>query len=141
MEKIFIGIDPDTDKNGVAIWYKQLKKLELSNLRFFELFSLLSELKTKYDICVIVDAGWLNKSNFHAIGTNKGINAKIGERVGANHETGKKIVEMCEYLCIQNALHKPTKTKAKAAEFAALTGFKGRTNQEVRDAGLLVFGR
>lgn len=141
MSKIWIGIDPDTDKNGVAIWYKDSKELVLKNLRFFELFSLLSELKTAFDIQVVVDAGWLNKSNFHAVFGNKNINAKIGERVGANHEVGKKIVEMCEFLNLPASLNKPTKTKSNAERFKAITGYVGRTNQETRDAGLLVFGR
>lgn len=141
MNKIWIGIDPDTDKNGVAIWYKDSKELVLKNLTFFELFSLLSELKTAFDIQVIVDAGWLNKSNFHAINGNKNINAKIGERVGANHETGKKIVEMCEFLSLAVSLNKPTRSKSNAERFKSVTGYVGRTNQETRDAGLLVFGR
>ena len=152
MSKIWIGIDPDTDKNGVAIWYKDSKELVLKNLSFFELFSLLSELKTAFDIQVIVDAGWLNKkTNFRQKFLNKktgqyeehsiGVKEKMAGHTFANHETGKKIVEMCEFLSLAVSLNKPTRSKSNAERFKAVTGYVGRTNQETRDAGLLVFGR
>jgi hypothetical protein len=140
MNKLYIGIDPDTSKNGVGFWYKESKKLELENLTFFELFDALKQLKIRYNITVIIDAGWLNKSNFHVVGTNKNVNGKIGERVGANHETGKKIAEMCDYLGVEYQLNRPTKSKVNKEVFDKITGYKGRTNQETRDAGLLVFG-
>jgi hypothetical protein len=139
MNKIYIGIDPDTSKNGVGFWYKESKKLELENLTFFELFDALKQLKIRYNITVIIDAGWLNKSNFHVVGTNKNVNGKIGERVGANHEVGKKIAEMCDYLGVAYQLHRPTKSKVNKEVFEQITGYKGRTNQETRDAGMLVY--
>lgn len=148
MKKIFIGIDPDTDKSGVAMFTENNlinEKFQLTNLSFFDLFDfflnwcdLAKRLETK--LLVIIDAGWLNKSNFHVTGTNKNVNGKIGERVGANHETGKKIVEMCQYLGIDYKLNKPIKSKVNSEYFANLTGYKGSTNQDQRDAGMLVFG-
>jgi hypothetical protein len=139
MNKLYIGIDPDTSKNGVGYWYKENKKLELENLTFFELFDALKQLKIRYNITVIIDAGWLNKSNFHVVGTNKNVNGKIGERVGANHEVGKKIAEMCDYLGVAYVLHRPRRSKVNKEVFEQITGYKGRTNQETRDAGMLVY--
>lgn len=141
MNKLFIGVDPDVNKNGVGFYYKDRKKLALENLTFFELFDAIKQLKVRYNITVIIDAGWLNKSNFHVIGTNKNVNGKIGERVGANHETGRKIAEMCDYLGVAYELHRPTRSKVNKEVFEQITGYKGRTNQETRDAGLLVFGK
>ena len=140
-EKMFIGIDPDTKKSGVAFFLKN-DRLELNNLTFFELYSTLVDFQTnfKFKIIVIIDAGWLNKSNFHVTGTNKKVNGKIGERVGANHEVGKKIAEMCEHLGIEYKLNKPTNSKVNAEKFKKLTGYKNKTNQDQRDAGMLVFG-
>jgi hypothetical protein len=139
MKKLYIGIDPDTEKNGVAYWYTETKKLELENLTFFELFDALKNLKIRNQITVIIDAGWLNKTNFHVLGTNKRVNGKIGERVGANHETGKKIAEMCVYLGIEFRLNKPNYKKVDKETFAKLTRYTGRTNQDTRDAGMLVY--
>jgi hypothetical protein len=37
-------------------------------------------------------------------------------------------------------LVKPTRTKLKAEDFNRITGWQGRTNQEQRDAGMLIWG-
>lgn len=136
---ILIGIDPDVDKNGVA--YCVNGKLHfLRNLSFFQLFDYL---KINKDVVekVVIEAGWLNKSNWHKTNGSNSVNAQIGQRTGANHETGRKIVEMCEYLNLPYELVRPQKSKVDAKYFNRVTGWKGRTNQEQRDAGVLVWGR
>ena len=91
---------------------------------------------------VVIEAGWLNKSNWHMVSKgSSNINAQIGQRTGANHEVGKKIAEMCEYLDLPYELVKPTKRKVTHEYFKALTNIIGRTNQEQRDAAMLVIGR
>ncbi len=145
-ENNYIGIDPDVTKSGVAFYEAKSKTLELANLTYFQLFDYLklvkNEISENQSIKVIIEAGWLNKSNWHAVkGGNSSINAQIGQRTGANHEVGKKIAEMCEYLDLPYELIKPTKSKVNAEYFKKITGVIGRTNQEQRDAGMLVFGR
>lgn len=144
-KKLFIGIDPDTQKSGVAIW--ENKKLTLLNLSFFEL---LERIKTialganvlGLDIVIVIEAGWLNKkSNWHGHGFGEGVASRTGAKVGANHETGKKIVEMCEYLNMTYELVRPESKKVNAKFFKQLTKYEGRTNQETRDAAMLVFGK
>lgn len=138
---IFIGIDPDVEKNGVAYYESLTKKLELSNLSFFELLDYLEFVASQDKPMVVIEAGWLNKSNWHAKKNgSSALNAKIGSRTGANHETGKKIVEMCEYLELPYKLVKPTKTKVNAETFKNITKTIGRTNQEVRDAAMMIWG-
>ena len=68
------------------------------------------------------------------------INAQIGQRTGANHEVGRKITEMCVYLGIDyKYIYKPTKTKTTMGMYLRkLTNIVGRTNQEQRDAVMLV---
>ncbi len=139
MEKpLLIGIDPDVTKSGVAYLERSTKKLELSNKTFFQLLQYLQSLpinQTK----VIIEAGWLNKSNWHTVKGSPAINAQIGQRTGANHETGKKIGEMCEYLGLQFEFHKPIKSKIDHKLFQKITGVTGRTNPEMRDAAMLVW--
>lgn len=146
VEKNYIGIDPDVTKSGVAFYESKSKKLELANLTFFELFDYLkfakSEKLENQSLKIIIEAGWLNKSNWHKVSNgSSSINAQIGQRTGANHETGKKIVEMCEYLNLEFELVKPTKSKIDSKMFHKITGTIGRTNQDQRDAGMLVYGR
>lgn len=149
MNNITIGIDPDTDKNGVCVFDKELKKIELSTLTFFQLFDYLKFAKESIFV-VKIEAGWKNvKKNFHGA-KNTFTAAKIGANVGANHEAGKKIVEMCEHLNIKYKEIKPLKKiwksptgKISHNELQSLLKFRGipeiigRTNQESRDAALI----
>lgn len=142
--KLIIGIDPDVDQSGVATFDQQTKDLSVANLKFFELFDYLSEHQQTIKL-VVVEAGWMNSGNWHKVRRGSAsINAKIGERTGANFEVSKKISEMCDHLKIPFKEIKPLlKTwngpdkKITAAEFEKQTGMKGRTNQEMRDAGLI----
>ncbi|WP_313515611.1 hypothetical protein [Sphingobacterium sp.] len=144
---LIIGIDPDVDNNGIAIYQRENKKLELYALSFFQLFDLLA-LKKELIKEVIVEASWLiKKSNFHNETKGVRVSSKIGSKTGANHEVGRKIIEMCEYLKIPCQGIKPLKKRWKGRdgkisheEFFKLTGFSSSTNQEKRDAGLLVWG-
>jgi len=143
MSKVLIGVDPDVTKSGVCIC-SETRGLYLKNLTFFKLFDELTMFKgySYLSVEVYIEAGWLNKSNWHkVVNGSSNINAQIGQRTGANHETGKKIVEMCEYLGLKYHLIKPTKTKVDAITFNKITNHKGRTNQEQRDAAMLVVGR
>ena len=108
----------------------------------FDRFGQLVNHYGKDKIQVFVECGYLNKSNWHKkLNGSANINSKIGERTGANFETAKKICEMCEYLGIEHFKIKPTRSKIDAATFKAITKIEKRTNQEQRDALMLVFGR
>jgi len=140
-EKILIGIDPDVTKSGVA--FKTKKEIRLSNLHFFELFEALARLRKENDkdkIQVFVECGFLNKGNWHKTNGSNSVNAQIGQRTGANHEVAKKIVEMCDYLDIESIPVKPTKSKVNADFFRQITKIEKRTNQEQRDALMLIWG-
>ena len=149
MRKILIGIDPDVDKSGVA--QMAFESLGLLNLSFFHLFDFLSHAKNisentvitaKIPIKVYIEAGWLNKSNWHTSDSkSRHVNTRIGNNTGANHEVGRKIAEMCEYLKIDYELVRPTQSKVDAVYFKQLTKYQGRTNQEQRDAAMLILGR
>ncbi|MCC9016957.1 hypothetical protein [Flavobacterium lipolyticum] len=140
-EKYLIGIDPDVDKSGVA--FLNANQLQLDNLTFFELFDYFKEKKSQFpELEVYVECGFLNKSNWHKRhDRSAAFNSKIGEHTGANFETAKKIVEMCEYLKITHYKVKPTQHKISNNYFKEITGFTGRTNQEQRDAFMLIYGR
>ena len=155
---IVIGIDPDSEKNGVAFLDCRSKVMKTESLTFPELIERLMIFdyeskanETSYR--VIIEAGWLNKSNWHLNPRHtKAVVAAIGNHVGRNHETGRKIMEMCEYHKIPYELIKPLALKIGGVsmwkgkdgkitheELTAFTGITGRTNQEERDAALLAW--
>jgi hypothetical protein len=134
-----IGIDPDVDKSGVCVFFRKEREMKLYNLTFFELFDILKTF-TDTPTKVVVEAGWLNKSNWHLKNEDsKRVAAAKGKNTGENHETGRKIVEMCEYLQLDYQLIRPTKHKTDAGLFKQITGYTKRTNPEQRDAAMLVF--
>ncbi len=135
---MIIGIDPDLEKSGVAILGDSL---ELKNLTFAETLELFKSHQDQIKK-VVIESGWENKkSNFHhRIGQRKSVGERIAKNVGENHATGKLLVEMAKYYGLVVHLVKPSRSKVKAEDFNRLTGWQGRTNQEQRDAALLIFG-
>ena len=142
-----IAIDPDIQNNGVCDLEKSTRKIELKSLTFFELFDYLIMQKTKPDsFIVIIEGGWLNEvSNFHASENTRTSN-RISKNVGANHEVGKLIVQMCEYLKIKHEVKRPllkiwsgNNRKITHDEIVYLTGYQSKTNQETRDSLLLAW--
>lgn len=146
MNKLIIGIDPDVYKSGIAV-LRPDKKLELSNLSFFDLFDYLITDKAHIKI-VKVEAGHLvKKANFHG-SKNTRTAAAIGRNVGANNEIGKKIVEMCRHYGLPVKEIKPLKKVWKGGKishdelqrqlkFRGIPEILSKTNQEERDAALI----
>ena len=147
---VIIGIDPDKEKSGIGILNMSTRKLELTNMSFPVLLDNLQawkkdEADNNRKVIVIVEAGWMNaKSCFHKA---QGKSAeKIAKDVGANHETGRKIIEMCEHYGIEVIAQAPLRKcwrgkdgKITHDELAYFTGITGRENQDARDAGLLAW--
>jgi hypothetical protein len=137
MSNLIIGIDPDLEKSGVATM--EVKKLELSCMAFPDLMDYLITFKPNIKK-IVIEAGWLNKkSNWHGAKSVE-LAARIGKNVGENHATGKLIAQMCESMGFVVELVKPTSAKVNADYFKRITDYVGRTNQEVRDAAMLVWG-
>lgn len=149
--EVIIGIDPDCDKSGYARLDKVNNTLTLGYYTFVEL---IRQLIKDRDECkerewvVIVEAGYLEtRTQHHYSGDNPRVAARVGQKVGRNHETARKILELCEGLDLPCQEGKPLvkiwgkshKDKISAMEFNALTGYTKRTNQEVRDAALLAW--
>jgi hypothetical protein len=141
---ILIGIDPDVDKSGIAYYDTSDSSLELSNLSFFQLFDYLSWMKESgIKFKATLEAGWKNeKSNWHDEKSGSRVASLIGKHTGRNHETGRKIEEMLIYLMVEYELRIPNKNvhKIGKSEFNKLTKYKKQTNQDQRDAAMLVFG-
>ena len=145
-----IGIDPDREKSGVAFLKLATRSLQVMNMPFPELTDYLQTCKVAFEengetFIVVVEAGWMvKKSNYHKAQGHRA--EKIAKDVGANHETGRKIVEMCKHYGIDVVEHHPLRKGWKGAdgkitsqELASFTGLTGRTNQDGRDAALLAW--
>ena len=146
-----IAIDPDTEKSGVATLDLDGMKVHAEAMPFPVLLDELSNtqcLSRGKNFKVIVEGGWLvSKSNYHYAKGKGG--ERIAKNVGANHETGRKIVEMLAHWGIEHEVIHPLKKcwkgrdgKITLAELNSLLrgmGIRemGRCNQDVRDAVLI----
>ena len=155
---LVIGIDPDAERNGIATLDRERRMLTADTMTFPDLLDYLRYMQSQAATAnrtmrVIIEAGWLNKAHWH-VGYKDSAQAAAakGNAVGRNHETGRKIAEMCEHWAIPHELIKPLPLKAggvnlwrgkdgkiSAEELTAITGLRGRTNQEARDAALLAW--
>lgn len=147
----YIGIDPDCEKSGMAVYLPNVQKMLTCCVPFAELIEQVLGWVENYNVVVAVEAGWKNQSNWH-IGNNcnKRQAAAIGNAVGRNHETGRKIVEMLQHYGVEVWEQPPYLktwkghdrkiTHEEVVEILRDNGitytFK-KTNQEVRDAILI----
>lgn len=150
MKNLIIGIDPDCKKSGLCVIDKDEKKvIKAEALPFPELIATIGLYKEADEIkCVYVEAGWLNRGNYHGRkGDSRAIAAAKGEAVGRNAETGRKIIEMLRYNNIPVFEVKPLKKVWKGSDgkisqseiVKMIPGFPKRSNQEVRDAALIAW--
>jgi len=144
---IYIGIDPDIEASGIAHWDTETSTFDyIKNMSFWDIMDVLEIMNmTKtyevIDFTVIIEAGWLiSKSNWHGKGyQSKSVGEKIAKNVGSNHQIGILIAEYCERYGIAYELKKPL-GKVKSDYFKKITGYTKRTNQDQRDAAMLVYG-
>lgn len=150
---IVIGIDPDIDKNGVAVVRPATREVEVMLLTFIELMEYLESVKkeaaaTSARVLVVVEAGWKNPGVWH-LGHTRSIAAaaQIGVHTGRNHEVSHKVADFARHMQFEVEESKPLmkvwkgpNKKITHKELCSLIGQKIKhTNQEGRDAVLLAW--
>lgn len=158
--RVVIGIDPDTDRNGVAEIRTPGKEMEVASLTFPETLEHVKRRHREWtegggspaSIRVLVEAGWLNRSNWHVKG-GKGAAwaAAVGRSDGECSAVSKKLLECLEYYGIRAEPVRPLRkcwsgrdrkiTHVELLRELEIYGvrhsLKGRSNQEERDAALI----
>lgn len=147
-----IGIDPDVDKNGVALLECDTKTLTVATLTFPDLLDYLLYQKRAAEtmgktVVVAVEAGWMNQGNWHLRRyDSKAVAVAKGVHQGRNEQVSRTIGQMCERYGLQYEFIKPLRKcwrgengKITHNELSYFTGLKGRTNQEGRDAALIAW--
>lgn len=151
---IYIGIDPDSIKSGVACIERAMpEKCEVWALDFADVLEKLNDIKRDADrqgksVVVVVEAGWLNDSNWHLMPRdNKWQAAAKGKALGRCEQTGRLLLEMTERIGLNCVARKPLRKcwkgkdrKITHDEIQTFTHIeRKRTNQEERDALLLAW--
>ena len=150
-----IGIDPDTDKSGVAQLRVAGREMEAFSNSFPELLDYLQRMaqyqhRTGMKVLVVVEDSWRIS---HIWKAQRGVSVreiekmlKIAENVGRCHAVGMNIVECARYYGLEVKEQLPLKKiwkgkdgKITDEEIKAFMPIQGRTNQEERDAALLAW--
>lgn len=148
-----IAIDPDARESGVAFLDVRSKTFSAHKMTFVQLmdFLYLKTIVQTAEIKVVIEAGWLNESNWHLKGKHMSARkaAAIGRSVGMNHQTGMLIEQMSkDYFKLPTELQKPLKKcwkgkdgKITQEEMMEVTGKEKlpRMNQDQRDALLIAW--
>lgn len=152
-----IGIDPDLERSGVAMWSRQGngQLVYLKRMKFRDLVKwVVLQNNIPGGLLVRLEAGWLNEiSNYHTVNippnlrNNPGAVARyqyktgcrIAKNVGENHATGKLLYECLTAEGVQVQLVKPDSKKWKPERLAQLTGVATK-DQELIDAASYCVG-
>lgn len=149
---VVIAIDPDVEHSGVAILQPSTRELDAQRLTFPLAVDYIRQQKERCDasgmsLIVVVEAAWMIKGNWHITKTERRArSASKGYDVGRNHETGCKLIEMCNHIGVETFAHVPLRKcwqgadgKITRQELACFTNFNKRSNQDERDAALLAW--
>lgn len=127
-----IGIDPDSEKNGVAL-YQGSTLVGLYNFSFIELQEFLLQNRTAL---VVIEDVMRNTATFKKSGaTTQGSIRKVAYSVGRCAQVGYHLVQFCEHHDIKYVLKPISKMwKKQKSVFERITGYKGRSNEDTRSA-------
>ena len=147
-----IGIDPDTDKSGVAQLRVAGHEMGTFSSSFPELLDYLQRMaqfqhRTGMRVLVVVEASWKISTNWHTKrGESVRVSASKGIDQGRCAEVGRKIVECARYYGLEVKEQLPLKKiwkgkdgKITHDEISVFIRMGGRSNQETRDAALLAW--
>jgi hypothetical protein len=151
---VIIAIDPDVKLNGYAELHTDTRIMHVKGLSFPVLMDILRDVPATLkdgggfaNVIVYVEAGYLNRPHWHLKDKDsKRVVSAKGNAVGRNHEVARLIVQMAKhYGCNVEEVYPLKKCwkgkdgKITQEEIEQITGMKGRTNQEMRDAALIAW--
>lgn len=136
--KTIIGIDPDSNRHGVAI-YRNGALSELLNLNTIQLYiHITQKMKTETIEIHMENPKGVSTSTFsHMRGDPMAVKFKKSEGVGRVKQAQHSIEQMAEQLGVKVVLHRNSSRWKKGADkelFKRTTKWEGRSNEETRSA-------
>ena len=139
-ERLIISIDPDSDKNGVAV----IVGGEIEELRALDYFDLNTFLVAKQPLNPLILLEDVDNSKpTWPSGAKRAIRERRSRDVGKVQMAARQIRKLLEHLSLEYLLVTPLeilekrRSKTDGQFFNDLTGWHGRTNADKRDAAIL----
>ena len=138
MNKVIIGVDPDSKAHGVSC-YVDGRLTTLSCMNLMEFLAMLAKCKAldKNKIEVHVEDVCAVSAAFNARNKQANINVKLkmAQHIGMCKQSQIEVERVCEWLSVKVVKHKISKMwKKDKAQFEKVTGWKGRSNEDSRSA-------
>ncbi len=134
--KIVIGIDPDSNKHGVAeYWDGEL--VNLWSMRLMDLRDLLDGIRPRDQVEIHIEDVCGKKATWHAQGKSASVKSMADQRVGMCKQAQREVEYLAEYVGIKIVKHPISsrwKSQREKAEFEKITGWTGRSNEDTRSA-------
>ncbi len=136
--KIVIGVDPDSDKHGVAI-YVDANLCDLAGLSRVDLIKRAISYRDKgCDVLFSIEDVMANQSTWRARGAvSKAVAAKMGHGIGRLYQALHELIRDLEANGFEFNLHKVSSNWKDAAGkklFEQATGWNSRSNEDTRSA-------
>jgi hypothetical protein len=138
----YIAIDPDLHFSGMATM-ENGQYQELRVISFPDLVDLIREHNFDPNTTFVIEDVNANKPTFSRPGQNAAQMKKIAQNVGMVKGVGKIMIDMLSHHGCKYELVKPLKGLLKSAKndkgiFQKLTGWTGQSNEDKRDAAMLI---
>ena len=139
---LVIGIDPDAEKHGVAV-YSNGKLVELCRYSLLELISLIKKCnKEQYDPLFSIEDVCANDFVYgRNSNNNRNVLCNIAKKVGACQQAQIELMRALDHYGIRYKKHPPKRgnwAKNKPA-FQKATGWTGKSNEDTRSAAFFGF--
>jgi hypothetical protein len=134
--KIVIGIDPDTEKHGVAV-YTNGRLADLRSLNLIEIITMILERKENEEMIFSIENVCANNFVYSRNMTrNTKVNMSIARNVGACQQSQTELMRALDHYEIKYVLHKPSRGNwaKNKTQFEKVTGWDKRSNEDTRSA-------
>jgi hypothetical protein len=142
MNNYTIGIDPDSNKSGIAV-YKNGKLIHCKSMTLMNFMDLLIGIKKDGHIHAHIENVCGNNARFAKSGVK---NAKaataVNRSIGMVQQAQQELERMLDHLGIGYTLHaidSKWKSQRGKREFELVTGWKGQSNEDSRSAAYFGF--
>ena len=142
MEYVVIGIDPDSEKHGIAI-YRKNALCELLSLNSIELYVHLTQhektalSESRLVIHMENPLGNSSSAFSHSKSEPLSVKFKKSESVGRVKQAQRSVEQLAELLGIPVVHHRNSNAWKKGTQaelFKRITGWSGRSNEDTRSA-------
>lgn len=135
MDKITVGIDPDGDKHGVAIYING----KLKQLAMLSTVQIVHEIILPYKehdlLFAIENVNTTNKIFDKHLTDNKKVNMEVARKVGRNQQSQLELESWLDFYDVKYKRYKPSSEWKKTEKlFKRITGWTGRSNEDKRSA-------